>query len=161
MSDIKIREIKSKDNLVIAKLIQNVLVEFGAPKVGTAYEDVALEDMYATYNDSSRSYFVVTINDEVVGGAGIAKLENCELNICELQKMYFSPIARGKGFGKQLMEACLTKAKSIGYEQCYLETLPYMIGATKLYQKTGFKSVENPIGDTGHYSCTMYMIKDL
>lgn len=161
MSDIKIREIKPKDNLAIAKLIKSVLVEFGAPKVGTAYEDDALKDMYKAYNGDSKAYFVVTINDEVVGGAGIDKLEGCDLNICELQKMYFSPLSRGKGLGQQMMLACLAKAKSIGYDQCYLETLPYMIGATKLYKKTGFKSVENPIGDTGHYSCTMYMLKDL
>lgn len=161
MSVIKIREIKSIDNLAIADLIKNVLVEFGAPKVGTAYEDVALEDLYAAYNDVSKAYYILTINDEVVGGAGIAKLENCDLNICELQKMYFSPLARGKGLGKKMMQACLEKAKSIGYDQCYLETLPYMEGARKLYRDTGFESLEKPIGDTGHYSCTMYMIKKL
>lgn len=161
MSDIKIREIKPNDNLVIAKLIKSVLVEYGAPKVGTAYEDTALKDMHGEYNNIAKAYFVITINDIVVGGAGIAKLENCVEHICELQKMYLAPIARGKGLGSKLMLACLDKAKLIGYTHCYLETLPYMEAARKLYQNTGFENIDEPIGDTGHYSCTMYMIKEL
>jgi len=59
------------------------------------------------------------------------------------------------------MKKCLTFAKNAGFEQCYLETLPYMKDARKLYKKVGFKSLEKPLGNTGHYSCTEWMIKDL
>lgn len=41
-----IREIQSKDNQQIKKVIRDVLIEFGVPKVGTAYEDKALDDMF-------------------------------------------------------------------------------------------------------------------
>ncbi len=51
--------------------------------------------------------------------------------------------------------------KEFGFEQCYLETLPYMEGARKLYRKVGFKDLEAPMGDTGHYSCNLWMLKDL
>ncbi|NQY44025.1 MAG: GNAT family N-acetyltransferase, partial [Legionellales bacterium] len=98
---------------------------------------------------------------KVVGGAGISQLENTTDNICELQKMYFLPQARGKGLGARMMMNCLEKAKYLGYEKCYLETLPYMKSAVKLYEKTDFKVLDKPLGDTGHYSCSEWMIKEL
>lgn len=156
-----IREIQLNDNQEIALTIRTVLTEFGVPKVGTAYEDKALDMMFETYNKPKSCYFVITNGKTILGGAGIMKLENCKENICELQKMYFSPEARGKGLGSQMMNICLEKAKEFGFEKCYLETLPYMKGAQKLYKKSDFTSLDAPLGDTGHYSCNMWMLKTL
>ncbi|WP_179007754.1 GNAT family N-acetyltransferase [Winogradskyella forsetii] len=158
---IVIREIEAKDNPKIAKAIRSVLVEMGAPKVGTAYEDTALDRMTETYGASNKIYFVVEKNDDIIGGAGIAPLDHYDGNVCELQKMYFMPKARGKGLGTEMMEKCLEFAKQTGFDQCYLETLPYMDDARKLYRKVGFESIEKPMGNTGHYSCTVWMLKDL
>ncbi|SHH77338.1 GNAT family N-acetyltransferase [Winogradskyella jejuensis] len=158
---IVIREIEPRDNPKIAKAIRSVLIEFGVPKVGTAYEDKALDCMYETYDESQKIYFVVVQGDEVLGGAGISPLDNYEGNICELQKMYFMPEARGKGIGSQMMAKCLEFAKQAGFDKCYLETMPYMDDARKLYRKVGFKSIDAPMGDTGHYSCSVWMLKDL
>lgn len=161
MEAIKIRTIKPGDNEVIAKIIRAVLVEMGVPKVGTAYEDVSLDRMFETYNQPRSSYFVVEENGKVIGGGGIAPLENGDINTCELQKMYFLPIARGKGLGYKMITVCLDFAKEQGYIKCYLETMPYMVAARKLYKKVGFSELEGPMGDTGHYSCQAWMIKDL
>ncbi len=161
MEAIKIRTIKREDNIALARLIREVLVEMGVPKVGTAYEDKALDMMYETYDQSGRSYFVVEEKGKIIGGAGIAPLENGDSNICELQKMYFLPVARGKGVGYKMINICLGYAKDKGYTKCYLETMPYMEAARKLYKKVGFKELGEPIGDTGHYSCQAWMIKDL
>lgn len=156
---IVIREIRKEDDTKIAKVIRAVLTEMGVPKVGTAYADKALDEMTATYAKQKATYFVVDANGEIIGGAGIAPLDNFEGNVCELQKMYFLPQARGKGLGANMMDVCLKKAKSFGFEKCYLETLPYMKAATKLYAKSGFESLDGPLGDTGHYSCNVWMIK--
>lgn len=158
---ILIREIKTEDDAQVAQVIRAVLVEMGVPKVGTAYADKALDEMTATYDKDNATYFVVEDQGKIIGGAGIAQLENFEGSICELQKMYFLPEARGKGLGAKMMEICLKKAKSFGYEKCYLETLPYMKDATKLYSRTGFEPLEGPMGDTGHYSCNVWMLKSL
>lgn len=69
------------------------------------------------------------------------------------------PEARGKGLGTKMMNACLEFAKSAGFESCYLETMPYMDDARKLYKKVGFEFLEKPLGNTGHYSCTVWMLK--
>ena len=156
-----IREIQQDDNPKIAAAIRSVLIEMGVPKVGTAYEDTALDCMTETYEGSKKSYFVVAKGNTIFGGAGIAQLDNYEGNICELQKMYFMPEARGKGLGSQMMAKCLDFAKQAGFEKCYLETMPYMDDARKLYRKVGFKSIDGPMGNTGHYSCTVWMLKDL
>lgn len=161
MSSYSIREIQPKDNQQVAEVVREVLVEMGVPKVGTAYEDKSLDDMYSAYDHPGMSYFVVEENGRLIGGCGIAPLLNAEPHICELQKMYFLPEARGRGFGAEMMKTCLDYAKTTGYKQCYLETLPYMEHARKLYGRTGFRSLEKPMGDTGHYNCTMWMIKDL
>ena len=160
-NNIVIREITTADDEQVAKVIRSVLIEFGVPKVGTAYADKALDCMTETYNNLTSAYFVIDFNGKIIGGAGIAQLANFEGKVCELQKMYFLPEARGKGLGKKMMDICLQKAKSFGFEHCYLETLPYMVDARKLYSKVGFVSLDKPMGDTGHYSCNLWMLKDL
>ena len=159
--DFIIREIKAKDNINLAKVIRNVILEMGAPKVGTAFEDEATDKMFETYQKENAVYFVVEHKNQVVGGAGIAQLDNFDGNICELQKMYFLRIARGKGLGTKLIETCLEKAKNYGFEKCYLETLPYMKAAVKLYKRYGFKDLDKPMGNTCHYSCNVWMIKEI
>lgn len=162
MSNIKIRSIQQQDNELVARLIRDVLTEMGVPKIGTAYEDKSLDAMYETYDHPKMEYYVVVENDRIVGGAGIAPLEGeTSVPICELQKMYFLPETRGKGIGYKMINKCLDYAKKQGYAKCYLETMPYMQAARKLYHKVGFMALEKPIGDTGHYSCQAWMIKDL
>jgi putative acetyltransferase len=161
MNSFKIREIQPEDNQGVASLIRKVLVEMGVPKVGTAYEDKSLEDMHGTYCHSRMKYFVVEENGKLIGSAGIAPLTGADDDICELQKMYFLPEARARGIGAEMMKFCLDYAKSEGFKLCYLETLPYMENARKLYARSGFQSLEKPMGDTGHYNCSMWMLKDL
>ncbi|WP_311195893.1 GNAT family N-acetyltransferase [Antarcticibacterium sp. 1MA-6-2] len=147
MSSYKIREIQPKDNEQVAQVVRNVLVEMGVPKVGTAYEDKSLDDMYGYYDEPKKEYFVVEEEDKILGCAGIAPLPG-EPDICELQKMYFLPEARGRGIGAAMMQTCLQFAKDAGYKKCYLETMPYMEHARKLYARTGFESIEGPMGTT-------------
>lgn len=158
MSTAIIRPIQPKDNEGVATIIRSVLEDFNVPKVGTAYADKALECMFETYDTPRAVYFVLEEAGTVIGGAGIAQLDNYEGNVCELQKMYFLSQARGRGLGTQMIDICLQKAKEFGYEKCYLETMDYMKAAQKLYKKYGFQYLDGPIGDTGHYACGVNMI---
>lgn len=159
--DFIIREIKQKDNPELASVIRSVLLEMGAPKIGTAYEDKATDEMFENFQKTTSAYFVVEYQNKIVGGAGFAQLDNFDGKTCELQKMYFLPITRGKGLGSKLINKCLQEAKKIGFENCYLETMPYMNAAKALYSKNGFINLEKPMGNTGHYSCSVWMLKSL
>lgn len=156
-----IREIQPEDNQQIASVIRQVFIDDNYPKVGTAFADSQLDYMFENYNKPKSIYFVIEENGKILGGGGIAKLDNSDENICELQKMYFLQEARGKGIGLKIIEKCLQKAKEFGYEKCYLETLPEMLVAQKLYKKMGFDYICSPLGGTGHTSCPVWMIKSI
>ena len=161
MQQINIRPIQPEDNQPIEQVVRDVFTEMNIPKVGTAYADPELKIMFQAYNQPRAIYFVVENNSKIIGGAGICQLENEAETICELQKMYFLPEARGLGLGIELMQKCLAKAKEFGFESCYLETMPYMEAAQKLYKKVGFEYLNNPLGNTGHTSCPVWMLKKL
>ena len=153
-----IRKITKADNQAVGNLVQVVLMEMGAPKVGTAYADPFLFDLFSVYNEPKSVYYIIENQNRIVGGAGIGPLEN---DVCELQKMYFLPETRGLGLGTKLMQICLDDAKSFGYQSCYLETMHYMTDAQKLYRKVGFENIDAPLGNTGHTSCPVWMLKKL
>ena len=159
---VSIREVKEEDNAALAKVIRQVLIDIGVPKVGTAYADPELDFMYEAYQKEDRSaYFVIEEDGVVLGGAGIAPLVGEDPKICELQKMYFLPHGRGRGLGQQMIQHCLAFAKTKKFELCYLVTLPYMQAAQKLYLKTGFTYIDRPMGSTGHTSCNVWLTKAL
>ncbi|PKA81903.1 putative acetyltransferase [Ulvibacter sp. MAR_2010_11] len=161
MSSPIIRPIEKKDNVQIAKIIRSVLEDFGVPKIGSAYADVSLNAMYENYDVPGAAYFVLEENGRLIGGGGVAQLANYDGKVCELQKMYFLPEARGRGMGTKMIDTCLQAAQDLGYEHCYLETMSYMEAAQKLYKKYGFEYLEGAMGDTGHYACGVHMIKTL
>lgn len=161
MENYSIRKIKKEDNQAVAALIRAVFDELNIPKVGTAYEDPYLDLMFEEYNKPKSVYYVVEKEGKIIGSAGVAPLENEAETICELQKMYFLPETRGLGIGSQMMAKCLQSAKDFGFEKCYLETMPFMLDAQKLYKKVGFEYIFSPMGSTGHTSCPVWMLKKL
>ena len=161
MENWAIRTIKKEDNQAVAKLIRSVFDEMEIPKVGTAYEDPYLDLMFEEYNKPKSVYYVVENEGEIVGCAGIAPLENADPAICELQKMYFLPQTRGLGIGSKMMDKCLEQARNFGFEKCYIETMPFMYAAQKLYKKSGFEYLDGTMGCTGHSSCPIWMLKSL
>ena len=156
-----IRPLEISDNAEIAKVIRQVFIDNKLPKTGTAFADSHLDTLFEVYNVPKAIYFVVENNGKIIGGCGIAQLDNSDENICELQKMYFLPEARGLGMGFKMMQLCLQKATEFGFESIYLETLPEMIDAQKLYKKVGFDYLNHPKGNTGHSTCPIWMLKKL
>lgn len=157
----RIREIQPQDNAPIAAVIREVFIADNFPKTGTAFADIQLDFMYEVYEKPGATYFVLENDGKIIGGVGISQLENSTENICELQKMYLLQEARGKGIGFQMILKCLEKAIEFGYKKCYLETLPEMLTAQHLYQKAGFEYICAPMGNTGHTTCPIWMLKNL
>jgi putative acetyltransferase len=117
--------------------------------------------MYETYQVPGGHYFIAEENDQIIGGCGVRQLDGSPEKICELQRMFLLPQARGKGIGKDLINRCIQKAKQLGYKTIYLESLSQMNDAIALYRKTGFKQIDKPLGNTGHGGCNVFMTLDI
>jgi len=161
MDSFLIRKIKPEDDPKIEEIILATFPEFDMPLVGTAFEDEEIRQMCESYQNHNEVYYIVQENGDVVGGAGIKPLIGLKSDVCEFQKMYLSPGARGKGYGKLLFTKCLEEAQNLGYKSCYLESASQFKKAIKIYEKYGFRHLEKPMGNTGHFSCGVWMIKDL
>ena len=156
-----IRPIEARDDAAVAAVIREVMPAFGADGPGFAIHDAEVDGMSAAYARPRCAYFVIERDGRVLGGGGIAPLENAEPEVCELRKMYFLPAARGIGGGSAMMQRCLDAARAFGFHRCYLETLTGMDAAQALYRRSGFTPLCAPMGGTGHFSCDRYFIRDL
>lgn len=156
----KIREIEKRDDKEVENVIRTCLIEFGANHEGTAWSDPNLDKFSEVYKTEGNKYWIaLDENEKIVGGVGIGKLDNIE-EVCELQKMYCLPEARGTGISHKLMDIALKYAKRY-YKKCYLETLENMVAAQKFYEKYGFERIYEPLVKTEHFACDVRYIKDL
>jgi putative acetyltransferase len=159
--EIIIRKLEEKDNAALAVIIRNSLAEFGANKPGTVFFDPTTDDLFTLFRQPGSMYFVAEQAGKILGGGGIFPSEGLPSGTCELVKMYLNPDARNIGLGRKLIGLCLEKAKEMGYQQVYLETLPELKQAVKVYEKFRFKYLDGPMGNTGHFGCNVWMIHDL
>jgi putative acetyltransferase len=157
----QIRPIEPGDNVALAKVIRAALTEFGANKPGTVYFDPTTDALFELFRTPGSFYYVATQDEKVIGGCGIFPTENLPQGTCELVKLYVAKEARGTGLGKQLMEKSMSWAKSYGYTQVYLESMPELTKAVSIYEKVGFKSLDGPLGNSGHCGCDIWMLKEL
>lgn len=145
----------------MANIIRRSLEEFDIDLQGTVYVDPYLDNMYSHFTVPHKIYFIACDNGHVLGGSGIAPLDDINMEICELQRMFVHKEARGKGIGQLLMDNCLIAAKEMGFKQCYLETFADMHKAIALYERNNFRYLDAPMGNTGHFACKTWMLKDL
>ncbi len=161
MSTFEIRPIRAGDDAAMADVIRTVMPEFGATGSGFAISDPEVDWMSRAYAAPRHAYFVVERDGRVLGGAGVAPLAGGDAGVCELRKMYFLPEARGSGAGAAMMARCLDAARGFGFRQCYLETLTGMDAAMRLYERSGFRRIDAPLGATGHGGCNRFYLLDL
>lgn len=155
-----VRPIEARDDVAVRNIIETVMPQFGAGGAGFAIHDAEVKAMFNAYQMPRSCYFVVELDGAVAGGAGIAALTGTgeASAICELRKMYFLPELRGLGAGSALMQTCLNAARQLNYREVYLETLTGMDAAVKLYERTGFKRLDAPMGATGHFGCNRFYL---
>ena len=161
IGDVIFRPVTASDNADLAIIIRTILDELDVPKAGSTYEDQSLDHMYESFSVEGAAYFVAEYNNKLLGGGGIIHLKDAPDDVCELQKMYLTKSTRGAGLGTKLLSICLEKARDLGYKYCYLETMSNMKAAQALYIKNGFRYLDQRMGNTGHYVCPVWMIRNI
>lgn len=158
---INIRTIQPADNPIIAKIIRDTLVEFGANHPGTVYYDNTTDALYELFQKEKSIYFIAEKDSIIVGGGGIYPTDGLPADTCELVKMYLLPEARGTGLGSQLITKCIKQAIVFGFSKIYLETMNELKAALKVYERMGFTYLTGPMGNSGHFGCPLWMIKEV
>ncbi|MDD6855390.1 MAG: GNAT family N-acetyltransferase [Oscillospiraceae bacterium] len=141
------RPITPGDDAAIAKIIRQNLKAYHLDIPGTAYFDPELDSLSGFYGafPQNRGYFVVENGEgTVIGGVGIAEFPGLD-NCAELQKLYLSDPAKGKGLGRRLMETAENFAREAGYRGLYLETHTNLQRAIGMYEHLGFRQIERPV----------------
>lgn len=156
-----IRPIVNTDNLAIAGMIRKVFIEYDAPKTGTVYSDPATDHLYELFQIPRSVFWIAWEGNEIAGCCGIYPTKDLPVNYAELVKFYIPQEYRGKGIGKELMQKCFNSAKEYGYTHLYLESLAQFSKAVSIYEKQGFISLAQPLGNTLHESCDIWMLKEL
>jgi GNAT superfamily N-acetyltransferase len=75
---------------------------------------------------------------------GVVMLKPYGSGVCELNRMYVAPVARGHGVGRGLCEGLIARARELGYREMRLDALNERIEAVPLYRKLGFQPDPDP-----------------
>ena len=90
---------------------------------------------------------------------GCVGLRPLGADCCEMKRLYVVLEARSVGLGKLLMDAIVEVARGCGYAKLYLDTLPMMGTAVRLYERSGFYEIDAYYGPTP--TGTRFMALDL
>lgn len=157
----KYRLIESTDNVEIAQIIRGALEEFGVDQPGTVYTDPTTDYLFELFQQEKSIYWIAEVDSKILGGCGIFPTAGLPEGYGELVKLYLHKDARGQGIGKELMLKSIQSAKEMGYTHLYLESLPQLNQAVELYKKVGFKVLPCRMGDSGHFTCDLWMMLEI
>jgi putative acetyltransferase len=59
------------------------------------------------------------------------------------------------------LNRCIEEAKNAGYKKMYIETMPELNTAIKMYKKNGFTFMPRSLANSDHSGCDVLMIREL
>jgi putative acetyltransferase len=55
----------------------------------------------------------------------------------------------------------IESARGMGYKSIYLESIPDFEKAVSMYERTGFRILNAPLGQSGLTNCNLWMLNEL
>lgn len=158
----KLRPLEKSDEADLEKIIAAVYEEFDYSDEIRRDNLKNIKNLYEIYNSDTKSrYWVVEDDDKVLGGGGLKDFSSVLDGYAEIQKLYLSPAARGKGYGKLILDRLLVDAKELGFKSIYLETVDRMQAAINLYKKYGFEMRAAPPCYVCPEGCNTFMQREV
>jgi DNA-binding MarR family transcriptional regulator/GNAT superfamily N-acetyltransferase len=116
------------------------------------YEGLAsriLGAFVAEFDPTKEDGWVAERRGAIVGS--IFLMTGDEPGVARLRLLYVEPSARGLGLGRTLVDACITRARELGYRRLTLWTNDVLVSALRIYQAAGFRLThEAPHHSFGH-----------
>jgi len=122
-------------------------IEEGAARLERAFgitQDIpaAVDDVMhhvKQFTPPAGQLLLVVEGEAIVGCGGLRPIA---LGVAEIKRMYLRPEVRGRGLGRQLLDALLTAARQQGYREARLDTHGLLPAALQLYLAAGFTLCE-------------------
>ena len=135
--DFLIRDWLKSDRHDAARVINNVLAEYGLPWQPTEADRDVMEVKQA-YLQSGGEFWVVEFQGAIVGTAAYYPIARGD-HAVEIRKMYLLPQFRGKGLGRYLLHQLENAIANKGFREIWIETASVLSEAVVLYEKNGYQ----------------------
>jgi GNAT superfamily N-acetyltransferase len=86
----------------------------------------------------SGALFLATVDGAPAGCVALRRLRE---GLCEMKHLYVRPAYRAHGLGIALVGAVIQRGRELAYRELWLDTLPTMHGAHRLYVRLGFREI--------------------
>ena len=101
---------------------------------------------------------ILIAEDETEAAIGCVSLVPYAEGVLELAKMAVADNVQGRGVGRKLIDATVSKARELGARELYLESNSSLVPAVRLYEKTGFEHLPADQRPHSPYArCDVYM----
>ncbi len=106
-----------------------------------------MADFVTHFKPERERAWIAEMDGGIVGSVFVVQKDAAT---ARLRCLLVEPQARGLGLGQRLVDECIAFARSCGYQKMVLWTNSVLLAARHIYQKTGFRLVEQePIHDFG------------
>ena len=100
--------------------------------------DEELEHLDIKYGLPDGRLYLALCDGAPAGCIGLRKLEREK---CEMKRVFVRPEFRGSQIGEAMVKKILEDAAQIGYKAMYLDTLPFLKSAVRMYKRLGFYEI--------------------
>ena len=145
------------------ELVRALMRDYGASlDVDLSFQDFEAElaALPGAYASPEGALVMALVNGLPAGCCALRPINEVDYpNACEMKRLYVSPVFRGFGLGRMMVERILSIGRAEGYTHMLLDTLDEMEAARALYRDTGFEEVDayyyNPLPGTRYLAAKL------
>lgn len=136
------------DLIAVRALLREYQAQVGVDLTYQNFEK-EMRDLPGAYAPPRGRLLLARHADAPVGCVG---LRDAGAGRAEMKRLFVRPSGRGLGVAKALVGRLIEEARSAGYDEMVLDTLPSMQAAQRLYEQWGFRDIppywDSPVAGT-------------